>query len=168
MRRSGGLRPSHVYLLKRLILLAVVVAAAYIAYRTYLARRPPLPQVGAEQVAQAYLTALQSGDFVTALSCVSAAGQSGTNALQMGDQAHNVYASVDNWTLAKPTYAPTHLSASVPVVIYYKAAWAPEDQAQITGNLDFDLEDGNWRLRVALPFITAITKQREEQHFGGG
>jgi hypothetical protein len=167
MDRPRGLRPSHVLLLKRLIALAVLAALGYAGYHFILARRQPLPERGADTVAYDYLVALQRSDCQTAYSLAGASAQAATSPKQMSDTCREVYASIDSWTLGTPKYAETHLSASVPVVLYYRAAWAAEDQQHIQGNFDFHLERGSWRLVTALPFVTAITKQRQDQHMGG-
>ncbi len=167
MNRSLGLRPTHVWLIKRTILLAVVALAGYTGYRVLLARRPALPERGAEWVAYDYLTALQRADCDTAYSLVAPSGQAATSPKEMSETCRGVYASIDNWQFGQAQYAPTHLTASVPVVLYYHAAWATDEPQQVRGNINFKLEQGNWRLVVALPFVTAIAKLRQDQHMGG-
>jgi len=167
MKRRRGLRPTIMLLVKRVIILAALIVAGHFAYRQLLARRPPLPDRGAEWVAQNYLTALQQQEYPSAYALATSDAQTRTTPSQMAETCKEVYAAIDNWTIAMPKYLPTHLSASVPVTLYYRAAWAPDDARQIRGSLDFKNEDGEWRLAVALPFITAIQKQRDEQHMGG-
>jgi hypothetical protein len=167
MKRRRGLRPTIVLLIKRVIVLAVLVVAGHFAYRQLLARRPALPDRGAEWVAQDYLTALQREDYPSAYALATSDAQTRTTPSEMAETCREVYASIDNWTIATPKYPPTHFSAWVPVTLYYRAAWAPDEARQIQGNLDLKLEDGQWRLNAALPFITAIRNQREQQHMGG-
>ena len=167
MSPRGGLRPTHVALLKRLFTLAVLAALAYGGYRFYMGRRPALPGRGADYVAYDYLVALRSQDYNTAYSLATTSAQAATNPQKMADTCRETYASIDDWTIQPPKYAPTHLSASVPVTLVYRAAWAPDDQQRLNGQLDFDLDKGNWRLRVAVPFISAVRQQRPQQHIGG-
>jgi len=164
-RAIGQLRA--VALVKRLLLVAAAVAAAYGGYLYYMTSRPALPETGAEYRAGQYLAALQAGDYATAYRLASSAAQSETSPAQMGGICREIYSSIDWWQFEQPKYRFTHRSASVPVTLYYGSAWAPQDVATMRGNLDFKLEDGEWRLVVAVPFATAIMKQRDEQRAGG-
>ena len=117
-------------------------------------------------VAHSYLTALSTGNYEGAYRLASAAAQSRTSAAEMAKVCREVYASIDGWRFGQPSYSPTHASASVPVTLYYRPNWASDDQLNLRGSLDFKLEGGEWRLVVALPFVTAIMKGRDTQHFG--
>ena len=168
MKRPGMLRIRIVAAVKKLFLLAALAGAGYGGWLYYLSTRPDLPQTGADYVANQYLLALRGADYETAYLCVSTNAQQETTPAQKGDQCKEVNAAVDNWQLGAPKYPFTHTSASVPVTLYYRAPWSASEQSVMTGKLDFRLDNGEWRLVVAVPFVTAIAKQRETQHFGGG
>ena len=161
------LPPSLAAFVKKVILLVVLAAVGYGVYLYLLQKRPPLPERGAELEAMYYLSALRNRDYQTAYAFASREAQSKTTPQAMANASNEVYASLDQWQLGRPKYSITHMSASVPVILYYRPSWAPEDSLTMRGKLNFRLEDGSWRLIVALPFVTAIMKQREEQHFGG-
>jgi hypothetical protein len=167
MHRRGIWTMRILSALKKLFLLAALAALGYGGYVYYMSSRPALPDVGADWVAFQYLTALRNHDYETAYLLASASAQSHTSPATMGEQCKEVYSSIDDWQLGGARYGFTHTSASVPVTLRYRAAWSPQEASQMAGNLDFTLETGQWRLVVAVPFATAIMKQRDEQHFGG-
>ncbi len=167
MSRREILSPSCAAMIKKAVLLLVLAAAGYGVYLYLLARRPALPERSAELQAFAYLTALRNRDYQTAYAFASTEARAKITPTEMANACNEVYAQIDGWQFGRPRYSITHLSASVPVVIYYRPSWAPETPQTMKGKLNFRLEDGSWRLIVALPFVTAIMKQRDEQHFGG-
>jgi len=167
MQRRGIWTLRIVSALKTLFLLAAVAAAGYGGYRYYMSSRPALPEVGAEWVAQQYLMCLRAHDYQGAYMLASESAQSQTNPGMMSETCKEIYSSIDGWQFGPPKYAFTRTSASVPVILQYRAAWSPQDASTMRGNLDLKLEDGEWRLVVAVPFATAIMKQRDEQHFAG-
>lgn len=154
--------------LKKLFVLGAVCVAVYGGYRYYLLSRPDLPQIGADWVAYQYLRALQTGNYETAYMLITRSAQSQTTPAQMAQAYAQIYASIDGWELGKATYRFTHTSASVPVMLRYRPAWSPSEVMVMSGKLDFKLDMGEWRLTVAVPFATAIMRQRDEQLFGGG
>lgn len=155
-----------VVLFKRLFLLGALAAAIYGGYEYFLLSRPDLPQVGAEWVAYQYLRALQAHNYEAAYMLVSRSAQSETSPAQMAQACGQIYSSIDGWQLGTAKYRFTHTSATVPVMLRYRAAWSPNEVSVMSGNLDFKLDMGEWRLVVAIPFATAIMKQRDEQLFG--
>jgi hypothetical protein len=167
MRRHGIWTMRILSALRKLFLLAALAALAYGGYVYYMSSRPALPDVGADWVAYQYLTALRNRDYETAYLLASASAQSQTSPATMGEQCKEIYSSIDGWQLDSAKYGFTHTSASVPVTLRYRTAWSPQETSQMVGNLDFKLETGQWRLVVAVPFATAIMKQRDEQHFAG-
>jgi len=167
MQRRGIWRIRIVSALKKLFLLAALAALGYGGYLYYMSTRPPLPEVGADWVAQQYLLCLQTQDYQNAYLLASEGAQGQTNPGMMAETCKEVYSAIDGWEFGSPQYAFTHASASVPVTLRYRPAWSPQDTSTMEGKMDFKLEDGEWRLVVAVPFATAIMKQRDEQHFAG-
>jgi hypothetical protein len=153
--------------LKKLFLLAALGALGYGGYVYYMTSRPALPDIGADWVAYQYLTALRKHDYQTAYRLASASARSQTSPATMSEECNEIYAGIDGWEFGRAKYGFTHTWASVPVTLQYRAAWSPQEASQMAGNLNFKLEDGEWRLVVAVPFATAIMKQRDEQHFAG-
>jgi len=160
------LRPTHVALIKKIVVLVIVAVLAYAGYKYALGRRPPLPDIGAYMVANQYLWALQSGNYQTAYYIVCTEAEGETSPEAMGQVCVEVYRSIDGWEFGEVKYAPTHLSASVPTTLHYHATWMPEDALKVVGEMGFKLEDGEWRLIAALPFVRAIRKGREAQRLG--
>jgi len=154
-------------ILKKAFLVVALGAMGYGGYRHYLTSRPDLPETRAEAIAQQYLMCLQPQDSQNAYRLASEAAQSQTNPGMMSETCKQIYSSIVGWQFGPPKYPFTHTSASVPVILRYRAAWSPQDTSTMQGNLDFKLENGEWRLVVAVPFATAIMKQRDEQHFAG-
>lgn len=154
-------------MVKKAVLLAVLAAVGYGVYLYLLSRRPPLPERGAEFEAGFYLLALRNRNYETAYAFASREAKTKTTPTEIANACNEVYAQIDGWQLGRPRYSMTHMSASVPVVVYYRPSWASDSPRTMKGKLNFRLEDGSWRLIVALPFVTAIMKQRDEQHFGG-
>jgi len=166
MHRQGIWTMRILTALKKLLVLAVLAGLGYGGYKHYLNSRHALPEIGADVVAFQYLTALKTQNYEAAYLLASAGAQADTNPGAMGETCKEIYSSIDAWQLGQPKYPFTHTSASVPVMLHYRAAWSPQDTSVMKGNLDFKLENGQWRLVVAVPFAIAIMKQREEQHFG--
>jgi len=167
MHRRGIWTLRIVSILKKLFLIAALLAAAYGGFVYYMSSRPDLPEIGADWVAGQYLTALRSGNYEAAFMLASSGAQSQTTPGMMSETCKEVYYGIDSWQFAPVKYSFTHRAASVPVVLRYRPAWSPQDSLVMQGNIDFKLEDGEWRLAVAVPFATAIMKQRDEQHFAG-
>jgi len=167
MHRRGIWLLRIVSVLKKLFLIAALIAAGYGGYRYYMNSRPPLPETGADWVAYQYLVSLKSGNYEAAYMLTSSAAQSQTTPAMMSETCKEVYSAIDSWQLAPAKYPFTHRSASVPVMLRYRPAWSAQEVSVMQGNIDFKLENGDWRLVVAVPFATAIMKQRDEQHFAG-
>ncbi|MBM3499315.1 MAG: hypothetical protein FJX74_11670 [Armatimonadetes bacterium] len=167
MQRRGIRTLRIVSILKKVGLLAALGAVGYGGYLYYLSSRPALPEVGADWVAQQYLLCLQTKDYQDAYLLASESAQGQTNPGMMAETCKEVYSAIDGWQFGVPKYAFTHASASVPVTLRYRPAWSPQDTSSMDGAMDFKLENGEWRLVVAVPFATAIMKQRDEQHFAG-
>ena len=167
MSRRELLRPTHAAFLKKAVGLLVLVVLGYAGYCYLLMRRPPLPERGADIEAFQYLLMLRSHNYPAAYAFASQTAQTKTTPTDMANTCGQVYTAIDGWQLGQPKYSITHMSASVPVVLRYRPAWAIEEPQTLRGKRNFRLENGSWRLIVALPFVTAILKQREDQHFGG-
>jgi hypothetical protein len=167
MKRPSMLQVRIVSIIKKVVLLAALAAIAGGGWMYYASTRPDLPEIGADYVAGAYLQAIQGQDYQTAYLLACTAAQQQTTPGQVGDLCKEIYAGIDTWQFGAPKYLFTHTSASVPVRLSYRAPWSPGEQSVMNGKLDFKLENGEWRLVVAVPFATAIMKQREDQHFGG-
>ncbi len=165
MARKELLRPRHAALIKKILGLVVFAALAFGAYKLFLARRPALPEYGADLVTYEYLVALRTGNYQRAYELISPAAQAGTTPQDMDRVCGQIFRSIDNWEIGEPVYSPTHTSATVSVTLYYHATWSPDDAAQVSGDIALKLGANAWRLTYDLPFITAIQKGRDTQMF---
>ncbi|MBM3474303.1 MAG: hypothetical protein FJX75_13620 [Armatimonadetes bacterium] len=167
MQRRGIWTLRIVSILKKVFLIAALLAAGYGGYRYYMLSRPALPDTGADWVAYQYLVWIQQANYEAAYMLASSDAQSQSNPGMMSETCKEVYSAIDSWELGPPKYRFTHRSASVPVMLRYRPAWSVQEVQVMQGNIDFKLEKGDWRLVAAVPFATAIMKQRDEQHFAG-
>jgi hypothetical protein len=167
MQRRGIWTLRITSVLKKVLLIAALLGIGYGGFRYYMLSRPSLPETGADWIAQQYLVSLQQGNYEAAYMLTSSDAQSQTNPGMMSETCKEVYSGIDSWQLAPVKYSFTHRSASVPVILHYRPAWSAQEPQVMQGNIDFKLEKGDWRLVVAVPFATAIMKQRDEQHFAG-
>jgi len=163
MARKELLRPRHAAFVKKALGLVVFAAIAFGAYKLYLAKRPALPEYGADLVAYEYLVALRVRNYQRAYELISPGAQAGTTPQDMDRVCGQTFRSIDNWNIQEPAYSPTHTSATVSVTLYYHSAWSPDDAAQVSGDVHLKLAGEAWRLAYDLPFITAIQKGRDTQ-----
>jgi hypothetical protein len=167
MQRRGIWSLRIAAIVKKIVFVAALAALGFGGFLYYKSTRPALPETGADWVAQQYLQCLQMQDYQTAYALASRGAQEQTTPGQMQETCKEVYSSIDGWEFGPPKYAFTHASARVPVRLAYRAAWSAQETSTMEGNLDFKLENGEWRLVAAVPFATAIMKQRDEQHMAG-